>query len=166
MAADVPTLVGVYRQTFRAPLRRVWENVYDWEHLPWLHSSTSAAIELGAEGAWGGRARIALQPSEPRRELLLELVAERAAGGYVARTPEGAGAGTESWTRLEPKGGRTAIEVEFHVPGLAGGATDAVGAALARTCARLRDEVDAHVGEVRLVPARPEPGPRGGEPCP
>ena len=39
MLAAVPglTSVATYRRRIGASLERVWENVHDWEHLPWLH---------------------------------------------------------------------------------------------------------------------------------
>ncbi len=43
------TSVGFYRRTIRASLSRVWENVLDWEHLPWLHRSSFSDIKLLGE---------------------------------------------------------------------------------------------------------------------
>ena len=40
------TSVAVYERTIRASLERVWENVLDWEHLPWLHRRTFGHIRL------------------------------------------------------------------------------------------------------------------------
>ena len=31
-------IAAVYKREVAASLERVWENVYDWEHLPFLHS--------------------------------------------------------------------------------------------------------------------------------
>jgi nitrite reductase/ring-hydroxylating ferredoxin subunit len=140
----VPTSrVGIYRREVRAELARVWENVYDWEHLPWLHRAAFSRIELVDRGSWGWRARVGLAPEESGQEILLELRTERDAGRYVARTLEGPGAGTEIWTRLEPRGERTGIEVSFCVPGVAAQQAAAVGAAFERLYARLWDEDEA-----------------------
>ena len=64
MEKDVGSLalVGVYRRAVHASLERVWENVFDWEHLPHLHHQSFSAIECVDSGDWGWRARIALQP--------------------------------------------------------------------------------------------------------
>jgi phenylpropionate dioxygenase-like ring-hydroxylating dioxygenase large terminal subunit len=45
---------GTYRRTVRAGLDRVWENVFDWEHLPALHEQDFYAVELLDSGPWGG----------------------------------------------------------------------------------------------------------------
>jgi len=126
-----------------ASLERVWENVHDWEHLPWLHGSSFSRIDLIDSGAWGWRATIDLQP--PTGDgLEIELVCAPDAERYVTRTLSGPGAGTEIWTSLTPKGDdRTDVEVEFHVPGVEGAAAEAVGAAYARLYTILWDEDEA-----------------------
>jgi len=112
-----PVSVAVYRRRIGASLERVWENVRDWEHLPWLHGEAFASIALEEEGDFGWRARVGLRGAAGR-SIRLELLAE-GERRYVARTLEGPGAGTEIWTRLSPVDGRrTDIEVEFAVPDL------------------------------------------------
>ena len=88
----------------------------DWEHLPWLHRGSFSSIECLETGAWGWRARVALPSHEGRREVGVELQIERAEQRYVARALSGEGAGTEIWTYLDPRGSRTHVRVEFHVP--------------------------------------------------
>jgi nitrite reductase/ring-hydroxylating ferredoxin subunit len=151
------TRVGVYRRSVRASLERVWENVFDWEHLPWLHRAYFAAIDCQDTGDWGWRARVALQPAEPHREFLLELRAERDARRYVARTLEGTGKGSEIWTRLDVRGPRcTGVEVEFHVPGVAPGSRDALGELYRGLYRALWDEDEAMMLRRDAVPAPPE----------
>jgi nitrite reductase/ring-hydroxylating ferredoxin subunit len=135
---------ALYRRTVGASLERVWENVLDWEHLPWLHRTTFCDIKLAERGSWGWRARVGLQPAHDRREILLEVRLDRPALRYVTRTLEGPGREVEIWTRLEPDGeGRTRIEVEFLVPGLDPSHAESVGAAYTRLYARLWDEDEA-----------------------
>jgi nitrite reductase/ring-hydroxylating ferredoxin subunit len=153
------TRVGVYRREVRADLPRVWENVYDWEHLPWLHRAAFSSIELVDRGSWGWRARIGLAPGETGQEILLELRTERDAGRYVARTLEGPGAGAEIWTQLEPRGAHTGIEVAFCVPGVASQHAAGVGAAFERLYARLWDEDEA------MMQRRTQELSRRGEPA-
>ena len=50
------TVVATYRRAIGASLERVWENVLDWEHLPWLHSGSFADIKCLDAGDWGWRA--------------------------------------------------------------------------------------------------------------
>jgi len=122
-----------------ATLERVWENVFDWEHLPWLHRGSFSSIELADSGTWGWRAEIGLQPagSPP---ILLELVREPDEERYVSRTLAGPGAGSEIWTRLTPHGERTDVEVEFHLPGIAPERADAMGELFVGLYTRLWDE--------------------------
>ena len=132
------TQVAVYRRTVRASLDRIWENVLDWEHLPWLHRESFSEIQLQQAGAWGWRARAV---TTQNRELAMELLVERDASRYVARTVEGEGAGTEIWTRL--LGGaphETEIEVEFWLPDIPADAVETIGAAYTRLYTRLWDE--------------------------
>jgi len=141
MRSEPPARVGVYRRVVGASLERVWENVLDWEHLPWLHHGAFRAIERVDSGPWGWRARIGLHPAEAQQEILLELIIDRAKGEYTARTLEGVGAGTEIRTRLESRQPQvTAIEVEFRVPGIEPAAADAVGDAYVALYTRLWDE--------------------------
>jgi nitrite reductase/ring-hydroxylating ferredoxin subunit len=106
-------VAAVYEREVAASLERVWENVYDWEHLPWLHAEAFNAIEMVASGDWGWRAQVELAGAAKAE---IELIADRAAGHYVARTVEGAGAPSEIWTSLDPiASDRTAIQVEFCV---------------------------------------------------
>jgi nitrite reductase/ring-hydroxylating ferredoxin subunit len=133
-----PTHVATYPRRIRADLARVWENVRDWEHLPWLHRASFRAIEPEDEGEWGWRARIALANG---REIRLELVIDGLR--YVSRTLEGDGAGTEIWTRLAPDGDATDIEVEFLVPGVSTELAPKLGAAFTQLYARLWDEDEA-----------------------
>jgi len=40
MNSKALTLVTTYQRTIHASLERIWENVCDWEHLPWLYRSS------------------------------------------------------------------------------------------------------------------------------
>jgi nitrite reductase/ring-hydroxylating ferredoxin subunit len=130
--------IAVYRRRVRASEARVWENVLDWEHLPWLHRHAFAGCERLEASREGWRARVRLPHGD---EILLELEVEPGRRRYVARTREGPGAGTEIWTEVRPMGpAETDVLVSFHVPG-AGGAD--LGDAYRRLYARLWDEDEA-----------------------
>ena len=106
-------VAGVYRRDIAASLERVWENVHDWEHLPWLHREAFTSIERIASGEWGWRAQVGLTGGAMAQ---IELVTDPEQCRYVARTIEGAGAPSEIWTSLDPvAANRTSIEVEFCV---------------------------------------------------
>ena len=158
MTADL-TSVAVYERPIHASIERVWENVHDWEHLPWLHSGSFDSIELIENGDWGWRARIGVPQG---REILLELVLD-GDGRYVSRTLEGPGAGTEIWTTLSPKGAdRTDIRIEFLVPGVPESAAGRVGARFTKLYTQLWDEDEAMMQRRTALLARV----RSGEPPP
>jgi nitrite reductase/ring-hydroxylating ferredoxin subunit len=135
------TTVAVYRRSVGASLERVWENVRDWEHLPWLHRTSFASIECLDEGEWGWRARVGSRPAATGQRFIIELMIESDAGRYVTRSLDGEAAGTEIWTRLDPIGpNRTAIEVEFQVPNVRPESAAALGAVYRNLYSVLWDE--------------------------
>jgi nitrite reductase/ring-hydroxylating ferredoxin subunit len=155
---------ATYHRRVQASEARVWENVLDFEHLPFVHAHAFSSCEpLDAdEGGWRARVRLAAPAGAPGPEILLALELDRPARRYVARTVEGPGAGTEIWTRVGPAGPEaTDIAASFHVPGLAEGQRDAVGGAYTALYARLWDEDEAMMRrrqgalDGRLIGARP-----------
>jgi nitrite reductase/ring-hydroxylating ferredoxin subunit len=111
------SLAGVYRRVVNASLTRVWENVFDWEHLPALHDAYFNRIELLQRNPIGWRVRLTRQPGDPSRLQVIHLVADRSAGDYCVQTLEGVGTGSQIWTHLaavEPHG--TSVEVSYLVP--------------------------------------------------
>lgn len=159
-------MIASYARRVAAPLERVWENVLDWEHLPFLHHESFCGIDLEDAGAWGWRARVRIPPREQPSELTIEVRVERDAGVYHTRTLAGPGAGTDIVTTLAvPDAAHTDVRVEFRVPGLAADAARAVGAGYVRLYARLWDQDEAmmvrrHALLTGRAPAPPRPGPR------
>ena len=149
---------AVYRRSVRASEARLWENVRDWEHLPWLHRTSFRSIECLEEGDWGWRARIGLHPSA---EILLELVIDSAEPRYVSRTLEGPGAATEIWTAVRAVAPEcTEVEVEFWTPERDPSRREAPGAAYTRLYRQLWDEDEVMmVRRAALLGA----GPPGGQ---
>ncbi len=140
-AASALVSVATYRREIHASVERIWENVLDWEHLPWLHAESFSRIACVQAGPSGWRARVGLAPASANQEILLELVLERRELRYVARTLEGPGSGTEIWTRLAPTSpGRTDIEVEFRVPGVLPAQREALGRVFVTLYTRLWDQ--------------------------
>lgn len=131
-------LAGDYERSVAAPLEAVWENVFDWEHLPWLHAQAFASIALRAEGDWGWHADVGF-PGGAEAEI--ELVADREQRRYVARTCSGAGAPGEIWTRLDPvTSDHTQVRVEFWVLPTNEEALGQIGSAYAALYAGLWDQ--------------------------
>lgn len=136
--------IAVYRRTIRASLARIWENVLDWEHLPWLHSSSFVGVELLERGRDGWRAWVLSPPAEDARRSLVDVRLHRPELYYWTRTVDGVGAGSGIRTQLEPAGeGATEITVEFYVPDLSPEVAAKVGRAYTRLYEQLWDEDEA-----------------------
>ena len=157
-------LAGTYRRTVAASLERVWENVFDWEHLAHLHDGSFARCDLLARGPWGWRATLALTGGHDN-EQVIELRADREAGRYVTTTLSGAGAGSEIRVALAPRAAHSVdVVVEFHLPERDPGRLAALGQGYAAAYARLWDEDEAMMGERERALARRAA--RGSEPAP
>lgn len=150
-------MAAVYQRDIRASIERVWENVYDWEHLPWLHSEAFASIDCLDAGSWGWHARIGFHGGA---EAEIELLTEPSSGRYVTRTRSGFGAPSEIWTSLEARGKDvTAIEVEFCIGPRAEEKLRSIGASYTALYERLwsEDEEMMRTREAGLL-ARSETG--------
>jgi hypothetical protein len=96
-------------------VERIWENVRDWEHLPWLHRSSFRSVELLEQTSTLWRARITMPPVDAPREAIIELQMDIPNQRYWSRTLEGQGTGGEILTILTPSGEHTTdILVEFR----------------------------------------------------
>jgi nitrite reductase/ring-hydroxylating ferredoxin subunit len=165
LAAMPPPLssVATYRRRIGASVERIWENVRDWEHLPWLHRESFASIALEREDERGWRAEIGLRAAADER-IRLEVVASDDRR-YVSRTLAGPGAATEIWTRLAPiDARRTDIEVEFLVPGVAAEQRDALGAAYVALYRRLWDQDEGMMQRRSFLLDAPRAGRAAREP--
>jgi nitrite reductase/ring-hydroxylating ferredoxin subunit len=154
-------LAGLYRRRVHASLPRIWENVFDWEHLPHLHAGSFAECRLIERGGWGWRAALRLAGRED--EQVIELRADRAANLYVTTTLAGAGEGSEIRVALMPVEPHVVdVQVEFHLPEANPERLAAIGQAYAAVYARLWDEDEAmmQAREAALACAHPslQPG--------
>ena len=140
---DWPLLnqAGTYRRRVHASLARIWENVFDWEHLAHLHRGSFAECDLLEKGPWGWR--VALTPAGGAAQEI-EMRADRARGRYTSTTIAGTGAGTEIRVALTPVAtGQVDVLVEFHLPEQRPNRLASLGEAYAATYARLWDEDEA-----------------------
>jgi nitrite reductase/ring-hydroxylating ferredoxin subunit len=139
--------VAVIERSIGASIERVWENVLDWEHLPWLHGRDFASIELDEQADWGWRAK-ASSRRRPDDFYVIELRIDREAGRYVTRTLSGTGAGSEIWTALEVAStDLTRIRVEFWLPGVPEARRARIGAGYVHLYQRLWDEDESMMRE-------------------
>lgn len=133
------TRVATLERTIGASLERVWENVRDWAHLPWLHGRAFAQIECQGEGEWGWRAAVTYPGGKARSEI--ELLIDAPAERYVTRVVGGAGVAGEIWTTLRERAAReTDIVVEFCMPLEPGEEAEAVGQGYLTLYSMLWDE--------------------------
>ena len=150
-------LAGRYERRVLASVARIWENVFDWEHLAHLHEGSFAGCDLLERGAWGWRVRLTLGNGDAQT---IELRADRAAGRYVSTTLEGTGTGTEIRVALAPAGAHvTDVAVEFHVPEDDPDRLRRIGRGYAAAYARLWDEDEAMMREREQMLAAPHPEP-------
>lgn len=130
--------VGTYQRVLPVSLDRMFENALDWEHLPFLHSSSFTAIECEDAGPWGWRARVL---DAKGKESLLELRLDTSQRRWITRTLEGEFAGAEIWTYVIERGPfEIEIVIDFHVPDVGPELRDRVGRAYARAYETLYDE--------------------------
>jgi len=108
---------GTYTRRVGASLGRVWENVFDWEHLSALHEQDFHAVELLESSPSGWRVRLVNQPGDRSRAQLIAMTADKSGNRYEVVTVDGPGKGSTVRTTLRPIAPRrTAIMVEFLVP--------------------------------------------------
>ncbi len=135
------TLAATYERDLPVSTERVWENVHDWEHLPYLHDAAFCGIDLVEAGAWGWQARVRVPPHEAPTELLIDLRLEGDTGRYHTRTLEGPGAGGDTITTVTERGAReSAVRVEFWIAESDPERVRHVGDAMVALYTRLWDE--------------------------
>ncbi len=138
-------LAGTYRRRVNASLERIWENVFDWEHLAHLHDGSFSDCALVDSGPWGWRVDLTARGGTPQR---IELRADRAAGRYVSTTIGGTTKGTEIRVALEPIATMLVdVTVEFHLPESRLDRLAALGEAYSAVYARLWDEDEVMMQE-------------------
>jgi len=142
--------VANYDRVIHAPLERVWENVLDWEHLPYLHETSFDYIELDSGGDWGWRTW-----SNPARTGHVELTVA-SQDSYVARSYQDGQQVSEIWTTLTPDNDNTRIHVAFHLPNVAENDREKLGNLMLGLYTTLWDEDEAMMRESheRLIETR------------
>lgn len=111
--------VATYTRELPISLERMYENAIDGEHLPYLHSSTFAYIDILDSGSWGWRAKAGVHPRSRFTDMEIELVLNRDEYCWKTRTLKGLGKGTEIWTHAIPlEKNRIKVIVDFYIPKL------------------------------------------------
>lgn len=131
-------LAGVYHRRVKASLARIWENVFDWEHLAHLHDGSFAHCALIDRGPWGWRVELSAHGAASQ---VIEMRAERFAGHYRSTTIAGSGKGTEIRVSLQPiEPDLVDVTVEFHLPEERADRLATLGQAYVAIYSRLWDE--------------------------
>lgn len=164
--AEGLTLCATYERRLDGSVERLLENALDWEHLPWLHSTSFTSIRKLEAGNWGWRARVGLPGNPAPQEILLELLLDHEKREWVSRVLEGPGAGNEIWSRTDPVDDRSCdVFVEFHLANVRPQEAEAYGKAYRRLYARLYDEDESMMAGrqamLDLLKSNPK---RSGEP--
>lgn len=106
--------LGHYTRRLPVTLTRMMENAHDWAHLPFVHPSSFAAIDLIDSGAWGWRAKLGV-PSGGHQ--LIDLIVDMDRHYWVSTVISGMGQGTEIHTQATRAGdGAIDIDVRFYLP--------------------------------------------------
>lgn len=109
--------LGNYVRPLPVNLARMMENAYDWEHLPYVHSSSFSSIELIASGGWGWRAKIGLPKRSSADYQLIDLLVEKDKHYWVSTVYSGPGKGMEIHTQARAvSDGEIEVDVRFYVP--------------------------------------------------
>ena len=111
--------VTTYTRELPINLDRMYENAIDWEHLPFLHSSTFSEIAVIESGDWGWKAKAFLTPKSRFNSMTLELRLDKSKNRWITKTLAGFGKGTEIWTHAIPiDNNKIKVIVDFYVPKL------------------------------------------------
>ncbi|MFN3214316.1 MAG: Rieske 2Fe-2S domain-containing protein [Henriciella sp.] len=109
--------LGNYVRRLPINLARMMENAYDWEHLPFVHSSSFSSIDLIDSGTWGWRAKIGLPEGAPASHQLLDLLVESDKHYWVSTVFSGPGTGIEIHTQAtELAENEIEVDVRFYLP--------------------------------------------------
>lgn len=114
--ARIDTLhyLGNYTRRLPVSLTRMMENAHDWEHLPYVHASSFASIDLIDQGPWGWRAKLGVPPGGHQ---LIDLIVDMDRHYWVSTVISGMGQGTEIHTQAtRVSDAEIDIDVRFYLP--------------------------------------------------
>ena len=115
----IPALhyLGNYVRRLPTNMARMMENAYDWEHLPYVHPSSFASIDLVESGAWGWRARIGVPGGLEPTYQMLDLLVDSDRNYWVSTVFNGPGEGLEIHTQATTlSADEIEVDVRFYVP--------------------------------------------------
>ena len=109
--------LGNYVRRLPSNMARMMENAYDWEHLPFVHPSSFASIDLVDSGPWGWRARIGVPGSLEPTYQMLDLLVDAERNYWVSTVFNGPGEGIEIHTQATTLSEEEIeVDVRFYLP--------------------------------------------------
>ncbi|MCR9223472.1 MAG: Rieske 2Fe-2S domain-containing protein [Hyphomonas sp.] len=109
--------LGNYVRRLPSNMARMMENAYDWEHLPFVHPSSFASIDLVDSGPWGWRARIGVPGSLEPTYQMLDLLVDAERNYWVSTVFNGPGEGIEIHTQaITLSEEEIEVDVRFYLP--------------------------------------------------
>nr|WP_070961397.1 Rieske 2Fe-2S domain-containing protein [Hyphomonas sp. Mor2] len=109
--------LGNYVRRLPSNMARMMENAYDWEHLPYVHPSSFASIDLVDSGAWGWRARIGVPGGIEPVYQMLDLLVDAGKNYWVSTVFNGPGEGIEIHTQATTLSqDEIQVDVRFYLP--------------------------------------------------
>lgn len=132
---------GTYTRELKAPLARLIENALDWEHLPHVHSTDFASLELIAADNWGWSAGVGTSDGGA---LAIDLKLDADRLGWVTTSKRDDSVVSRIDSRAEATGPETCrVSVAFFVPLVPKGQDAAIASFFASLYSRLYDEDEA-----------------------
>lgn len=109
--------LGNYVRRLPSNMARMMENAYDWEHLPYVHPSSFASIDLVESGKWGWRARIGVPGGLEPVYQMLDLLVDSERNYWVSTVFNGPGEGIEIHTQATTLSDEEIqVDVRFYLP--------------------------------------------------
>ena len=160
MSSPTLSTAATCERLVQASVARIWENVFDWQHLPSLHDTSFAACELVGMDAAGWRVALTSQPGAERLRQIVKLHANRPEHRYVVVTEEGAGAGSEIQVQMHPLStDQTQVVITYHIAESDPERLAAIGQGFVTLYTRLWDEDEAMMIRREQTSHLPNPAP-------
>jgi len=130
--------VGTLTRNLDASAGYAIEDELDWEHLPWVHASTFASVDLVNADRNGWEANVVLRDGTP---MLMRVTLDEDRLGYTNATFSDGVENGRAVARLEPTGDRSCrMHLKFYVPDRPGLDVRAAGEFYVSLFNRLIDE--------------------------
>lgn len=110
-------MIGCYKRHIASNHDRMFENVFDWEHLPHLHSQTFSDIKLIKKGKKTIKFLVSLWPSKLRLKQTVQLQGCKHKRIWIVRIKTGFMKGLLIRSRVSPETPEGfQVKVEFFIP--------------------------------------------------